>query len=331
MNDLKRHVVCLDRSGKILWNHQVMTLLPETPYSSFQALHGYTSSTPCSGGKNVYAFFGKSGVFAFDLNGKQLWTSSVGTTLNGWGSGTSPVLYKNLVIINASIESGSLVALNKNTGQRVWESKGKVARSWNTPLIVDVPNAPPELVVNQQGKLRGFNPETGAELWSCDALNDYVCPSVVAHAGVVFVIGARSNTAIAVRAGGKGDVAKTHLLWTLKKGSNVSSPVYHAGHLYWTSESKGMAYCADAAKGTLVYEQKLSPFPGRIYASPMLADGKIYYVSRENGTYVVDASPTFKLVAHNNLNDSTIFNASPAVSDGHLYLRSDRYLYCIGK
>jgi outer membrane protein assembly factor BamB len=328
---LKRHVVCLSRDGKILWTRDVPTELPETPYSSYQALHGYASSTPASDGKHVYAFFGKSGVVAFDLEGKQLWKASVGGNKHGWGSGTSPVLYKDLVIINASVESGALVALKKSDGKQAWSAKGNVSQSWNTPLLVDVPGGKTELVVSQQGKLRGFDPETGAELWNCQGINDYVCPSCIAHEGVVYVIGARQNTAIAVRAGGKGNVTSTHLLWTLKKGSNVTSPVYHEGHLYWSSESKSSVYCVKADKGTLVYEKSLTPNSDRIYASPLLADGKIYYVSRTNGTYVVEASPNFKLFAHNTLGDASVFNASPAPDNGQLLMRSNRYLYCLGK
>jgi outer membrane protein assembly factor BamB len=328
MDSLKRHVACLSRDGKILWTRDVTSSLPETPFGSFQALHGYASSTPVSDGKNIYAFFGKSGVYAFDLDGKPLWNASVGKTKHGWGSGTSPVIYKDLLIINASVESGSLLALKKDTGKVAWTAKGKISSSWNTPLLVRLPDGGTEVVVNQYGKLRGFNPDTGAELWTCAGVDDYICPSVVANDGVVYAIGARQNTAIAVRAGGQGSVTP---LWTVKKGSNVSSPVYHDGHLYWASEGKGAVYCVDVNKGTLVYEQKLMPSPERIYASPLLADGKIYYVSRTKGTYVVDASPKFKLLAHNTLGDTSVFNGSPVADHGQLLLRSNRYLYCIGK
>jgi outer membrane protein assembly factor BamB len=331
MSALKRHLVCLTRDGKILWTRDVPTALPETNYSSYQALHGYASSTPVSDGKNVFVFFGKSGVFAFDLDGNQLWSASVGTKNHSWGSGTSPILYKELVIINASAESGALVALKKSDGQRAWTAKGNVSQSWNTPLLVDVPGGGTEVVVSQQGKLRGFNPETGVELWNCQGINDYVCPSAIAHAGVIYVIGARAHTAIAVKAGGKGNVTNTHLLWTLKKGSNVTSPVYHEGHLYWSNDSRGTVYCVKADKGTLVYEQRLTPNPDRIYASPLLADGKIYYVSRTNGTYVVAADPQFQLLAHNSLGDASVFNSSPIADAGQLLLRSNRYLYCLAK
>jgi outer membrane protein assembly factor BamB len=303
---------------------------PEQAYEgAYLPLHGYASSTPASDGQHVFVFFGKSGVLAFDLEGKQLWQTSVGSRTHNWGTGTSPVLYKDLVIVNASVEDGSLVALNKSDGKIAWTARG-ISSSWNTPLLVEVAGRH-ELVVSAHSRIRAFDPQTGKELWSCDGIPDYVCPSVIAHQDVVYVIGGRTNTALAIRAGGQGDVSKTHQLWKLGRGSNVSSPVYHDGHLYWTSESRGVMYCVDAAKGTVVYEQRLTPAPDRIYASPVLADGKLYIVSRTRGAYVVDARPQFKLVAHNTLGDSSVFNASPSVVDGQLLLRSDRYLYCISK
>jgi outer membrane protein assembly factor BamB len=304
--------------------------MPEQEYEGpFLTLHGYASSTPASDGNRVYVFFGKSGVHAFDLAGRPLWETSVGADTNEWGSGTSPVVSENLVIVNASAESGTLVALNKDDGKVVWTAQG-MESSWNTPLLVAVGDRK-ELVISVEGRVRAFDPKTGKDLWSCLGIEDYVCPSLVAHQGVVYGIGGRSNTTLAIRAGGQGDVTTSHLLWKINRGSNVCSPVYHEGRLYWTSENRGIVYCVNAKEGTVVYEERLDPAPDRIYASPVLANGKLYVVSRTKGTYVIAAQPTFKLLAHNTLEDPSVFNASPAASDGQLFLRSDRTLYCIGK
>lgn len=329
MKDLKLLLVCLDRMGSIQWQRAVPAALPEEPYRNYMANHGYASSTPVSDGERVYVFFGKTGVLAFDLAGKELWRTSVGTKKHNWGSGTSPILYKDLLIINAAVESGALVALNKTDGAMVWSVKG-MDYSWTTPLLVPVAGGKHEVVVSIYNRVFGFDPDTGAEIWRCDGIEDYVCPSLVTHAGVVFVIGARENAALAVRAGGKGDVSQSHVLWRIKKGSNVSSPVYHAGHLYWASENRGVVYCVNADNGAVAFEEKLQPPSERIYASPVVADDKVYFVSRSNGTYVLDAQPTYRLLAHNTLDDDSVFNASPAVSDGQILLRSDRFLYCIG-
>jgi hypothetical protein len=264
-------------------------------------------------------------VFAFDMEGKELWKADVGTGTHGWGSGTSPVLHKDLLIVNAGVESGSLVALNKNTGKEAWRAKG-ISESWSTPILVKVPDGQAELVVSASHKIIGFDPDTGKELWHADSYTWYVCPSLVAHGGVVY--GLQNSTSVAVKAGGRGDVTKSHTLWQNKFGDVVTSPVYHDGHIYWAS---GSAYCVRADNGKEVYRERLHPDAGKIYASPVVADDKIYYVSREEGAYVVAAGPKFKLLAHNTLGDKSIFNGSPAISNSQLLLRSDKYLYCIGK
>jgi hypothetical protein len=326
--NLKRHVLCFNRAGKQLWKKDVPAD-KDAPFSgSFITLHGYASSTPASDGKNVYVFFGTAGVLAYDLEGKQLWQARVGSGIDDWGSGTSPVLYKDLVIVNASIESNSLVALARDTGKPVWTTKG-LNKSWSTPTLLDVAGHK-ELVVNLPGTVQGYNPDNGKPLWSCPGTQDfYVVPAVIAEGGVVYMVGGRDNTALAVKAGGQGEVRP---LWRIAKGSNVSSPVDHDGYLYYAHESGGIVYCVKAADGKVAYEKRLDPEPELNYASATYGDGKIYYVSRTDGVYVVAASPTFKQLAHNVFkSDPSVFNASPAIADGRLYLRSDRYLYCIGK
>jgi outer membrane protein assembly factor BamB len=331
-SDLQRHLLCLDRkSGEIKWSKEIKAALPETEYSSrgFIGLHGYASSTPASDGERVYVFFGKTGVFAFDLDGKQLWKASVGTGTHNWGSAPSPLLFKDLVIINASVESGSLVALNKTSGEQVWKFPG-IQRSWGTPLVVAVKDGKQELALSMQGKIIGLDPEKGKELWSCEGINDYICPSVTAKDGIVYAIGGRSATALAVRAGGKGNVTESHRLWKKSAGSNVTSPVVVGDHLYWVSDS-GIAHCLKTATGDKEYGERL-PGAGRVYASAIAADGKLYVVSRDKGAYVLPAKPKFEVLAHNTFkDDKSIFNGTPAVSNGQLIMRSDQYIYSIGK
>ena len=328
MANLKTHLLCVNRAdGKILWKRDFDAALPEASYSGpYITLHGYASSTPVCDGKHVYVFFGKAGVFAFDLDGKQLWHASVGTGKHGWGSGTSPILYKNLLIVNAAVESGSLVALDKSTGAEVWKAKG-IADSWNTPVLVKTAAGATELAVGANLKMLGFDPDTGKELWHANCYDWYICPSIVAHDGLLY--GLQHSICVAVKAGGRGDVTDSHTLWKKNFGSVVPSLVYHDGYVYFARE--GIANCLKAADGKVVYKERLKG-GGDPYASPVLADGKIYYVTRNDGTYVVAASPKFDLLAHNTLDpDTSVFNGSPAVSNSQLLLRSDRYLYCIGK
>ncbi|MBI2804236.1 MAG: PQQ-binding-like beta-propeller repeat protein [Planctomycetes bacterium] len=323
--NLKRQLVCVDRqNGTTLWARDLEVSLPEPPYQSFITLHGYASNTAVSDGKNVWVFTGRSGVFAFDLDGKQLWHTNVGTGTYYWGVGLSPILYKNTVIINASTEGKAILALDKATGKEVWKTKG-INESWSTPVLVPVAGGKTELVVSGSHKILGFDPETGKELWHSDSFNWYVCPTVIAHAGVVYTL--QNDTAVAVKAGGRGDVTKTHTVWQKSFGATVTSMVFHDGHVYWAN--RGVAYCLKASDGTQVYRERLKA-GGEFYASPLLADGKLYFTSRNNGVYVLDASPKFKVLAHNTLDDKSVFNASPAVSQSQLILRSDKYLYCIG-
>ena len=158
MKDLRRHVLCLNRtSGKILWDRQFEPRLRESKYAGGNSSrHGYSSSTPTTDGQRLYVFFGKSGLYCLDLDGKQLWNTTVGSDTHGWGSSNSPVLFQNLVIVNASVESKSLVALNKITGEEVWRTEN-IRRSWNTPLLVDVPNGKTELVVSETETVLGFD------------------------------------------------------------------------------------------------------------------------------------------------------------------------------
>jgi outer membrane protein assembly factor BamB len=330
--DLKRHLLCLDRNkGTVLWDKAVAAKLPETNYRSYITLHGYASSTPATDGKLVYAFFGKTGVFAFDFQGQQVWQADVGTRTDGWGSATSPVLYKDLVIVNASVESGALIALSKKDGKEVWRCPG-VTRSWNSPVLVDVEGGRQELVVRVQRSLLGVDPATGKKLWHCDGFRDsYVCPTVVAQGGIVYSLGGRfEGVAAAVKAGGKGDVTDTHVVWSRRQGGPIPSPALFGEHLYWVSDN-GSASCVTAKGGDKVYTERLRG-SGTLYASIVIADGKIYAVSRTNGTYVLAAGPKFEVLAHNVINtDKSIFNGSPAVDKGQLLLRSDQFLYCIGK
>jgi outer membrane protein assembly factor BamB len=329
-SNLKRHLLCLDRkTGKLQWDKPMAAELPEVKLS--RGGEGYASSTPVADSERVYCFFGRTGVFTFDHTGKQLWKADVGDGINGWASSASPILHGDLVIVNASIESQSVVALERKTGKEKWRARG-IDQAWNTPLVVKNKDGKEELVVAAARKIFAFDPATGAAVWNCNTdIRWYMVPSVVAHDGVVYCIGGRDGiVGLAVRAGGKGDVTRTHRLWTSMKGGNVSSPVYHDGHLYWMNDASGMAYCAKAATGEVVYEERVPRATG-VYASALLADGRIYYVGREGRTFVIAAKPQFELLGTNELGDRSNHDASPVAVDGRLFIRSDKALYCLEK
>src|SRR5262249_49909257 len=152
-----RHLLCVDRRhGKILWTKEFQPALPEHKYQGEGSYHGYSSSTPVTDGERLYVFFGKSGVFCFDLDGHQLWHANVGQGTHGWGSAASPVLYKQLLIVNASVESGALVALDRTNGKEVWRAAA-IRSAWNTPVLVTAPSGEVELVVSVMDRLVGLD------------------------------------------------------------------------------------------------------------------------------------------------------------------------------
>jgi hypothetical protein len=325
--DLRRHLIAIQtKDGSILWKKELVAKLPEQDKIRD---HGFAASTPAADNDAVYTFFGKSGVYAFDHSGKELWQADVGSRTNGWGSAASPILYKDLLIINASVESDSLIVLDRKTGKQKWAVQG-IKESWNTPIILQLPGGRTELVLAIQGKILAFDPSTGKELWFCKTdITWYMVPSLVHEDGIVYCLGGRSGIAgLAVKAGGSGDVTATHRLWTSNKGSNVSSPVVFKGHLYWTHEQQGIAYCAKADTGKIVYEERL-PRAGQFYSSALLANGNLYYLSRDGKTFLLPAQPKFQNPTINDLSDRSIFNGTPVPLENKLLIRSDKFLYCI--
>ncbi len=327
--NLKRHLLAVNRKdGKIVWGTAIAAKLPEEHKIRD---HGFAANTPAADAERLYVFFGKSGVFAFDHSGKELWQTDVGSKTHGWGTSASPVLYKDMVFINASVESDSLFALDRKTGKEKWRVRG-IQESWNTPVIVTAKSGRQELIVAAKGNVLAFNPSTGEKLWTCKTdIGWYMVPSVVAEDGIVYCLGGRSGTAgLAVRAGGSGEVTESHRLWTSVKGSNVTSPVFLGGHLYWMNDNRGIAYCAKGDTGEVLYEQRLER-AGQVYSSALLADGKLYYLTRDGRMFVLSAKPGFEQLASNDLRDGSIFNGSPAVDGSRLLIRSDKFLYCVGK
>jgi len=326
---LKLHVTCLNRSdGTVRWDRKIDGNDNEQDYKRFVALHGYASGTPATDGKAVFAFFGSSGVVAYDYEGELLWTADVGDKTHIFGSGTSPVLFGDLVIVNASVESGSLVALDKQTGDEVWRAPD-INSAWNTPLLVDVGADKPEMVVNTNTKLLAFDPSSGEPLWNfTNGAGTYICPSVVAENDIVYAVGGRSGKVVAVRGGGRGDVTESHQVWASEGQSNVPSPVLHDGRLHWVSD-KGIAFCLDAQSGEQVYKKRIADAK-KVYASVVAVDDRLYVLTCADGAMVLSAGSEFEQLAHNVFSDDdSIFNASPVVSNGQLLIRSDRFLYCV--
>ncbi|WP_166819699.1 outer membrane protein assembly factor BamB family protein [Thalassoroseus pseudoceratinae] len=327
--DLKLHVLCFRlSSGELIWDRSTPGSLETQRVTNRVVDHGFATGTPTADGQAVYAFFGVSGVVAYDYDGNKLWQTSVGTGTAGFGSASSPVVFEDLVFVNASIESQTLYALSKSTGEVVWKADS-IIRSWTTPCVAAVPGGGYEVVLNQTDQILAFDPKTGEKLWTCEAIDDYVVPVPISHDGVVYCLGGRSNRAVAVKLGGRGDVTETHRLWRVNTGANVTSPVYFDGRIYWASD-KAIANCLDAKTGEIVYRERL-PTRARIYASIVRAGEWFYITTRDAGVVVAKAEPTFKEHTRNVIEtDSGLLNASPAIGDDVMLLRTDSYLYAIG-
>ncbi len=345
VSDLVRHLMCLDaKTGKVIWDSTVKAVQPEEDYRGMFAEHGYASHTPVSDGDRVYVFFGKSGALAFDMDGKQLWQTSLGTDSNerGWGSASSPILFENLVIVTAASESNSMAALDKSTGKIVWQQKAPGFRStWGSPILVPLSGERTDLVLGVPFEIWGINPKTGGLRWFCEAMStESYCSSVVAEDDVVYGIEGMGGGSIAVKVGGEDDVTKTNVVWSGRHSNRIGTPVVDDGLLYFVSGK--VANCVDAKTGEEVYRSRLEGSEssaesggggrgmrgGQDYSSPIVADGKLYYVARNGDAYVLKLGKEFEQLAVNRVTpDREDFSATPAVADGALFIRSDKNLY----
>jgi outer membrane protein assembly factor BamB len=365
--DLKRHLVCIDRgTGKTLWEKAVPSNVAEDPYQGMGVpQHGYASHTPTSDGKNVYVFYGKSGVLAYDLSGNQLWQTSVGKKSDDreWGSSSSPILYEDLLIVPAGPEDRSLVGLDKYTGKVVWrtdptDSLGSV---WGTPALVKAGEST-ELVIGAPSEIWGLNPKNGKLRWYCPYVDsDQFSSSVVVDGDTVFAVEGRGGGSVAVKAGGKDDVSKaSQLVWTGRDSSSFASPIVYQDRLYYVSRKT--ITCVDAKTHDKIFEGRFTGpngeatapagggpggggggpggggrggrggggFGGTDYGSPVIADGKIYFVARNGDAYVLEAGKEFKQLAVNRVTKETEdFSATPAISGGEIFIRSNKHLYCV--
>jgi outer membrane protein assembly factor BamB len=329
LSDLKRHLVCVDRkTGDETWSRTIPSTSRERSIPRFAGTPGYASNTPVTDGERVYVLFGNSGMFAFDMSGKQLWKQDVGSESAAmFGSASSPILYKDNVIVLAGSESESIRALSKATGKEVWKTEASsLSKSYSTPVIVKNSDGDDELLVSVPQEIWSLNPASGKLKWYAGTRVDTgACPVLVAGDGVVFAVGGRSGGRTAVRLGGKDDVTDSHVVWSKTGGAYVPSPVLHNGHLYWVTD-RGVVNCVDIKTGEEAGRKRLG---GQYYASIMLVGKQLYAVSRFEGTYILKATPELNQVAHNKLSDESDFSASPAVSDGQLFIRSDTQLFCI--
>jgi outer membrane protein assembly factor BamB len=399
--DLVRHVLCYNRrTGEEMWRRDVPPAVPDEAYRGMFQQNGYASHTPVTDGERIYCFFGVSGVYAFDMDGKPLWGPvSVGTEFNdqNWGSASSPILHKNLLIITAGAESRAMVALDKNDGHEVWKQPAEALGSnWGTPILMDRDDGEQDIVMAIAGEMWGINPANGKLRWyAVVGQGRGQRLSAVADGDLAIMIGEQGGAAAAVRSGGKDDVTDTHVVWRKNYSGNIGTPVAHDGLVYWISN--GQLNCIDAKTGDVVYQQRLQsngaapdgataggPAPGgpppggpggpgaggpggpppggfgpggpggfgpggpsgggpgggrgrggrggmggQDYSSPIIADGKLIFARRNGEVFVFATGREFKQLAVNKFSGEADYSASPAASDGQLFIRSSKKLFCV--
>lgn len=333
----QRSAICLDKNtGKELWKIRFPIDYSEDSYSGYLTEHGYASNSPASDGENIYIFLGKGGVHCLSLDGEKLWQVDVGKESSNrrWGSGSSVILHKDTVIVSAAEESRAIYALEKATGKERWKQDADMLElTYGTPRIVQLANGSSELVINVPGEMWGMNADTGKFKWyATTPMTGNVSPSAIVDGDIIYGFGGyRGSGSMAVRAGGQDDVSKSNTIWTNRTSSYVATPLLHKGRFYWIDD-RGIAYCTSAKDGETIYRSRVENIGGGrpVYASPVLIGGKIYIATRRSGTYVYEPGDSLEILAHNKIEgDETDFNATPAVSDGMLFLRSDQAIYCI--
>lgn len=334
----RRTVMCFARAdGKLLWQR-------ETIYKEKEPTHGtnpYCSASPVTDGERVVASHGSAGLVCYDFSGNELWRRDLGKFTHIWGNASSPILYKDLVILWCGPgDRQFLLAVDKMTGKTVWEHQepgGKTDASrpyigsWSTPLVVQVGDHD-ELLLGVPEKQKAFDPKTGKELWSCAGLHnpnkdELVYPSAVYADGIVVAMAGFNGAAMAVRAGGSGDVTQTHRLWYHSKNpQRVGSPVLVGNHAYILNDN-GLAQCLEVKTGEDLW--KKDRLTSSAWGSMVAADGKLYITNRDGETLVLAASPKFELLAKNALGEPVY--GSIAISGGDLFIRSYHHLWCIGE
>jgi outer membrane protein assembly factor BamB len=326
-------VMALDRrTGRTIWERVAREQEPHE--AGHFGNSTWASGSPVTDGQRVFAYFESFGLYAYDLDGKLLWEKDLGDKRmrNQFGEGSTPALHGNtLVVVWDHLGGQSFVtALDARDGKELWRVERQEIDTWATPLVVEA-NGRPQVIVPAQRRVRAYDLENGSIVWESDGLTMNPIPSPVHEDGVVILMsGFQGNDAKAIRyADAKGNIDGTGaILWTLDRDTPyVPSPLLYDGVLYFLKTNSGLLSTFDAKTGKPHYTlQRLDGVPN-VFASPVGAQGRVYFPGRDGTTLVVRHGPKFEVLASNTLDDG--FDASPALVDDVMYLRGYRYLYAI--
>jgi outer membrane protein assembly factor BamB len=312
--------------GAQLWE----TFAPSGAAGSAHFKNGHASATPATDGERIYASFGPRGLLAVDLNGAIVWRRDLGSISAYHGSAGSPLLYRDRVILyQDQFRDSFIAAFDARTGRQVWRTSRDAQVGWGTPVAVRVGDRD-EIIVNSQMRVYGYDSGTGTELWRCEGSTYEVIPTPVVGHGMVFCSSGRAGPTLAIRPGGRGNVTRSHLVWSSPRGSPfVPSPILYEDYLYMVNDMSSIATCIEALTGRVVWQGRLGVATSEGFsASPVAFDGKVFFTNDDGDTFVLRAGPKFDLLQVNRLGETVL--ASPALVDGRWYVRTDRGLTAIG-
>jgi outer membrane protein assembly factor BamB len=327
-------IMALDRkTGKVVWEK---TAREHTPHEGSHNQWGtYASSSAFTDGERVYAFFDSFGLYAYDMNGKLLWEKDLGDKKmrQEFGEGQTPALHGNRIVVQWDHQGQSFItALDKLTGNELWRTNRQEIDSWGTPLVVERDGGA-QVIATAMNKVIGYDLETGKAVWESPGLTMNPIPSAVQEEGILIAMsGFRGNRLRAIRlADAKGDISASGAeIWSIDHDTPyVPSPLLYSGIVYFLKSNSGILSAYDVKTGRPHYTlQRLDGVPN-VFASPVGAQGRVYFPGQEGTTLVIKHGPAFEVLAKNALDDG--FEASPALVDSELYLRGRKYLYSIGK
>ena len=335
-------IYCLDkRTGKVIWDR---TAHEGVPRAKRHIKASQANSTPATDGRYVVAVMGSEGLFAYDLEGKLLWKQDLGVLNPGladdptseWGHASSPVIYKELVIVQCDGHKQSFIAAyDLKSGKRVWRVERGEITSWSTPTIYEGKDRT-ELISNGGRYIRGYDPLTGRELWRFFDGNTEVKMQapLIAH-DLIFITGGYppGRAMYAFRPGAKGDVSlkdgqevNEFIAWRASKGSPYTPTPIVYGDYFYVCADNGVLSAYSAKTGERIYQERL---PSSFSASPVASDGKLYLSSEDGDVFVVKAGPKFELLATNPMGEALM--STPAISGGLMILRGQHHLYGVAQ
>ncbi len=336
-------VYSLDKkSGEILWER---TAAEGVPRDKRHIKASYANSTAATDGRYVVALFGSEGLHAFDMDGNVAWKRDLGRLDLGaynakeyeWGSASSPIIYRDMVIVQCDTQGESfLLAVDVTSGEIVWKVTRDELPSWGTPTVYEGPERA-ELITNASNFIRAYDPMTGQELWRLGGSSKITAPTPIVAEGLIFVASGRrpEKPIFAIRPGASGDItldpdqtASEWIAWSkTNRGSYMPTPIAYGGYLYVLA-NQGILDAYDLETGEEIYRERVPHAGGGFSGSPVAADGRIYLPGEDGDIFVIEAGPRFNLLATNSVGE--LLMATPAISDGVLYVRGEHHLFAIG-